>query len=212
MTAKKMLALMLMFGMAVPLWAEYGQQELDDNVLRQNTNQIEPNAGKWRTWVISSGKDFLVPPPPGAWETRGEFLSVAELISHNNAQTKQQIAFWDAGAPAYRWLDMIHSRLFAGGTATAYPHRVYTYLTQAIYDATIATWESKYYHKRQRPSEFDHSLSPAVEVPNSPSYPSEHAATAQAAATVLGYFFPDEAQSFQSLAEQAGWSRVLAGV
>jgi membrane-associated phospholipid phosphatase len=33
-----------------------------------------------------------------------------------------------------------------------------------------------------------------------------------AAATVLTYFFPAEAQSFQTMAEQAGWSRVLAGV
>ena len=26
--------------------------------------QIEPNAGSWQTWVISSGRDFRVPPPP----------------------------------------------------------------------------------------------------------------------------------------------------
>jgi membrane-associated phospholipid phosphatase len=49
-------------------------------------------------------------------------------------------------------------------------------------------------------------------VPNSPSYPSEHAAAAQAAATVLAYLLPAEAASFQSMAEQAGWSRVLAGL
>src|SRR5438067_9613985 len=49
-------------------------------------------------------------------------------------------------------------------------------------------------------------------MPDSPSYPSEHAATAQAAAAVLAYMLPAEAQSFQTMAEQAGWSRVLAGV
>jgi len=49
-------------------------------------------------------------------------------------------------------------------------------------------------------------------VPNSPSYPSEHAATAQAAAAVLAYFLPTEAHSFQAMAEEAGWSRVLAGL
>jgi len=212
MTAKKVLAFVLAFAIAVPLWAQDTGQELSDNARRQRTNQIEPKAGKWRTWVIPSGKDFLAPPPPELWETRGEFLSLAELISHNNAQTRQQIAFWDAGAPAYRWMDMIHSRLFAAVPTSAYPHRVYTYLAQAIYDATIATWESKYTYNRPRPTEFDRRLPAEVEVPNSPSYPSEHAATAQAAATVLGYFLPAEAQSFQSMAEQAGWSRVLAGV
>ncbi|WSH21886.1 phosphatase PAP2 family protein [Rhizobium ruizarguesonis] len=45
-----------------------------------------------------------------------------------------------------------------------------------------------------------------------PSYPSEHAAAAGAAATVLSYFFPDEASSFQAMAEEAAQSRVLAGV
>src|SRR5262249_31071429 len=51
-----------------------------------------------------------------------------------------------------------------------------------------------------------------VAVPDSPSYPSEHAAAAQAAASVLAYLLPAEAQTFQTMAEQAGWSRVLAGV
>ena len=82
----------------------------------------------------------------------------------------------------------------------------------AMYDATIATWESKYFYNRRRPSELDHKLPTALPVPNSPSYPSEHAAAAQAAATVLAYFLPAEAQSFQTMADQAGWSRVLAGL
>src|SRR5438067_5691630 len=49
-------------------------------------------------------------------------------------------------------------------------------------------------------------------MPDSPSYPSEDAATAQAAAAILAYFLPAEAQAFQAMAEQAGWSRVLAGL
>jgi len=81
-----------------------------------------------------------------------------------------------------------------------------------MYDATIAAWESKYAYNRMRPSERDHKLPIALPVPNSPSYPSEHAAVAQAAASVLAYFLPGEAQAFQTMAEQAGWSRVLAGL
>jgi membrane-associated phospholipid phosphatase len=137
---------------------------------------------------------------------------LAGLMSHNDAQVQQQIAFWDAGAPAYRWIDMINARLLAGTATTPYPHRVYTYVAQAMYDATIATWESKYHYRRPRPSEEDRRLPTVLSVPDSPSYPSEHAATAQAAAAVLAYFLPAEAQSFQTLAEQAGWSRVQAGL
>jgi membrane-associated phospholipid phosphatase len=103
---------------------------------------------------------------------------------------------------------MINARLLAGTPATAYPHRVYTYVALAMYDATIATWESKYFYNRPRPSELDDDLPTALPVPNIPSYRSEHAAAAQAAASVLAHFLPAEAQSFQSMAEAAGWSRV----
>ncbi|MFN0119670.1 MAG: vanadium-dependent haloperoxidase [Blastocatellia bacterium] len=174
--------------------------------------QVEPDAGKWRTWVISSGRDFRVPPPPGRRETRAELRELAKLIGRNDAQAKEQIAFWDAGTPAYRWIDLINQRIMAATPTTAFPHRVYTYVALAMYDATIATWESKYHYHRSRPSELDPTLETAADVPGSPSYPSEHAAAAQAAAAVLAHFLPAEARTFQTMAEQAGWSRVQAGL
>jgi hypothetical protein len=78
------------------------------------------------------------------------------------------------------------------------------YLRAAMPHMRDTSWESKYFYDRRRPSELDHKLPTALPVPNSPSYPSEHAATAQAAATVLAHFLPAEAQAFQSMAEQAG--------
>jgi membrane-associated phospholipid phosphatase len=181
--------------------------------LRAQTNgQIEPGAGKWRTRVISSGKDYRVAPPPGFKATKMELRKLAELVSQNDEQVKEQIAYWDAGAPGYRWMDLLNARIMAGTPTTPFPHRVYTYVALAMYDATIATWESKYYYNRPRPSELERWLPTALPVPNSPSYPSEHAAAAQAAATVLAHFLPAEAQTFQAMAEQASWSRVRAGL
>ena len=38
-------------------------------VLAQTAAQIEPKAGAWKTWVISSGKDFRVfVLLPGLWD------------------------------------------------------------------------------------------------------------------------------------------------
>jgi hypothetical protein len=108
-------------------------------------DQVEPNAGNWRTWVISSGRDYRVPAPPGPAETQAELRSLADLIGSNNEQVRQQIAFWDAGAPTYRWIDLINSRLLAGTPTTLYPHRVHAYVALAMYDAKIAAWESKYF-------------------------------------------------------------------
>ena len=175
---------------------------------------IEPGAGEWKTWVISSGRDYRLPPPPGRAQTRAELRALADLISQNGTDAQAQIAFWDAGAPAYRWLDLINARALAGAPIAAplSSGRVYTYVALAMYDATVATWESKQFYGRRRPSEVDHRLETALPVPDSPSYPSEHAAAAQAAATVLAHFLPAEAAAFQQMAEEAGWSRVLAGL
>ena len=173
---------------------------------------IEPDAGTWKTWVISSGEDFRVPPPPDASATAAESVQVRDLMAQTNAEATAKITFWDAGSPGYRWIDWVNNRFFQGQKLPPNSFRIYTYLTMAISDATIAAWESKYFYDRKRPGELDPTLATAVATPASPSYPSEHAAAAGAAATVLAYFFPDEASSFQAMAEEAAHSRVQAGV
>jgi len=82
----------------------------------------------------------------------------------------------------------------------------------AISDATIAAWDSKYAYNRSHPSDLDPAVAPVVAVPQSPSYPSEHAVTAGAAAAVLEYLFPDQATEFADMADEAATSRVMAGV
>ena len=172
---------------------------------------VEPGAGKWKTWVISSGTDYRVLPPPDAEVTQGELDALASL-NLKDPGIRQVVSYWDAGAPSYRWMDLINSRAVANTPTSAYIHRVYTYVALAMHDATIAAWDAKYAYNRPRPSVADKRVIPTVDVPQSPSYPSEHSATAQAAASVLAYFLPSEGQGFQAQAEQAGWSRVLAGV
>lgn len=82
----------------------------------------------------------------------------------------------------------------------------------AIYDAMVAAWDTKYAYQRKRPTEVDVSLVTALPNPPSPAYPAEHAVAAGAAAAVLSYLFPDRAPYFVEKAEEAGRSRLLAGV
>jgi hypothetical protein len=49
---------------------------------------------------------------------------------------------------------------------------------------TMAAWNSKYAYNREHPSDLDPTVAPVVAVPQSPSYPSEHAAAAGASAAV----------------------------
>src|SRR5205823_4709816 len=90
--------------------------------------------------------------------------------------------------------------------------RAWTYVSLAMYDATIAAWESKYFYNRPRPSATDPSIRPRLATPCSPSYPSDYAATAAAASEVLAYLLPNEAEALRGLAEEASRTRLSAGL
>ncbi len=85
-------------------------------------------------------------------------------------------------------------------------------LSIAISDATVAAWDAKYTFNRPRPSELDGTLRTVLSDPRGPSYPSERAVVAGAASGIPTYLFPDDAPVFTAAAEQAGVSRLMAGV
>ena len=85
-------------------------------------------------------------------------------------------------------------------------------LSVAIYDATVAAWDSKYAYNRLRPTVVDPSLMAALPNPQSPSYPSEHATVVGAASTVLAYLFPDRADDFKARARESAQVWVQAGL
>ncbi len=173
---------------------------------------VEPKAGTWKTWIISSAKDFRVPPPPDASATAGELPWLRDAVAETHPSIVNSVTFWSAGAPAYQWIELINNRSLSGASVTPYSQRLYAYVALAMHDATVATWDSKYLYNRQRPLDVDPTLKTRLPTPRSPSYPSEHAATAAAAAGVLAYFFPNEAESFQAMAEEAGKSQLYAGL
>jgi len=177
-------------------------------VLAQET----PRAGEWRTWVIASGKAHAVTAPPNVEATRGELDWVRSAAAEQNPQIVEQIRFWDAGPPSYRWMEMIANRQSAGMSVGAHFVRAYAYAAMAIHDATVAAHQAKSEYGRMRPSAADGTIRPRVAVPQSASYPSDYAATAAAAATVMAYLVPGEAEYFLQMAEEAGKSRLYAGV
>ncbi len=174
--------------------------------------RVEPAAGTWKPWVLTTLDDVRPAPPPSRASTQEEIEWLHIVVPQVDAATARKIAYWDAGSPAYRWIQLMTEREVKALPLTAYPTRAYAYVAAAMYDATIATWEAKYANNRPRPSELDASVPVRVSVPASPSYPSEHSAVAAAAAEVLSYLIPAEAESFRVLAEEAGISRLLAGV
>jgi membrane-associated phospholipid phosphatase len=171
---------------------------------------IEPNAGSWETRVLESGDQFRLPAPDES-TTKAELTQLEALVTDRDAEALASIAYWDAGAPAYRWNNLAIQHMLGNGVVGLRAARALSLLNVAITDATIAAWDTKYTYNRPRPATLSPELGTALPTPHSPAYPSEHAVTAGAASAVLGYLFPEEAATFAALAEEAGTSRLLAG-
>lgn len=174
--------------------------------------QQMPNAGAWKTWIIPSGSQHNVPPPPDAAASREELNWLKGLNAASDPRIAEQIRYWDAGPPSYRWMDLVSKRQSAGLPIGRSMVHLSTYVSLAIYDATVAAWNAKYTYRKARPQDDDPSIVAHVPVPQNPSYPSDYAATAAAAAGVMAFLIPSEAASLRNLAEEAGKSRLYAGV
>ena len=173
---------------------------------------VAPDAGRWQTWVLSAPDQVKVPAPPGQTAARQELEEMKALAGQLDAATRDQIAYWDAGSPSYRWIEIALDQFRTKPITSPRTVRGMSLLNVAIYDAMVAAWNAKYTYNRPRPSVIDPALAPLVAVPNSPSYPSEQAVAAGAAAAILGYLYPDDAAGFAAKAEEAAQSRVRAGV
>jgi membrane-associated phospholipid phosphatase len=174
--------------------------------------QIEPQAGEWQTWVLESNDQVRPAQPPDQAASLAEVAEMKTLMAQRDDTAATQIAYWDAGTPSYRWIEIALGQLKSKPITNPRIARGMSLMNVAIYDAMVAAWDAKYTYNRQRPYQLDPALVPAVRSPNSPSYPSEHAVAAGAAATILGYLYPDDAAGFEAKAEEAAQSRVLAGV
>jgi len=169
--------------------------------------QVEPEAGNWKTWFITSGKDYRLPAPSSY---KNEIPEVLARQKNLDAKTKQQIIFWNAGSPGYHWQEMMN-KLWAVDTGR-YGALANMLLGAATYDATIAAWDTKYAYKRPRPFVADNKIKIYTVKPESPSFPCENSVAAGVAVTIFSHFYPAMADSVKRLAQQQMDSRVAAGV
>jgi membrane-associated phospholipid phosphatase len=209
---RRLLALALVSLAALNIFCERDLAQDPSASQQAAASTIEPKAGTWRTWVLASGDQLRLQPPPNRKATRAEVKELQALESQRDAAALDIVNFWDAGSPSYRWERMAADEAAKNGLGTPRAARVFSLVSIAIYDAMVAAWDSKYAYNRPRPSEFNSSLTTVLPNPNSPSYPSEHAVAAGAASIILAFLFPADAKLFSDKADEAGRSRLLAGV
>lgn len=171
-----------------------------------------PTAGGWQPWVLNSGDQFRLPPPPDAAATRAELERLRPLVTAADPETRSRITWWGAVAPSYRWNRIALDAALAANLPANIAARHLALLHTTLADAMIAAWDSKSAHGRPRPASVDPTLRTALPNPADPSYPDEHAVGAAVAATILTELFPQRAATFAALAEEAGRMRMLAGL
>ena len=167
-------------------------------------------AANWKLWMLDNPQQIVVSAPPNGAQSKTELQSVKQRISKVDQKKLTEIKYWDAGAPAYRWNQILPG--FVQLKPAAMLRLPGSWMNIAIYDATILAWKEKIKYKRSRPAGLDHSLKTVVNTPATYSYPCEHSVTAAAAATIIAYFFPEKADSVLQMAHAASQSRVDAGV
>jgi membrane-associated phospholipid phosphatase len=169
--------------------------------------QTEPAAGTWKTWFISSGRDFRLSAPVASKNEIAEVLAAQKAL---DAEGLRQIEYWNAGSPGYHWQELMAATWQGDLSNTSV--LAYMLLNVAIYDATIAAWDTKYAYKRARPFLADRRIKLFGVKPESPSYPCEHSVAAGVATAIFARFFPKLADSVNHMSQRLMASRVAAGL
>ena len=169
----------------------------------------EPGAGQWRPWVLGSGSEIRVPPPPkpGSAATKRDEQGLKDAVA-KRTKAQQSAARAYTRAPAVEpWIEQNVQLVASKPKDVPASSRAYSNTSVAMYDAVIAAMHWKYADDRKAPP--GDSL---VSRSGDPSYPSEHAAMAGAASRTLAYLYPDYPKArLDERAEDAAQSLVAAG-
>jgi membrane-associated phospholipid phosphatase len=179
---------------------------------------VGPMFGGTTPYFLRSGSQFRPLPPP-AFNSPAFLEDLAEIRLLSDTRTPEQLAiarFWalPAGTPTTPgyWNQIAGDFIEGHGLNEREATHVFALMDAAMMDAMIGCWDAKYFYWYIRPSQFDAAITLPIGLPNHPSFPSGHSCQSAAATTVLTHFFPEHAADLQAQLEQAGLSRMYAGI
>ncbi len=184
---------------------------------------VQPLAGSWRTWVLSSGSALRAPAPPayGSPAYLAEGQELVKIRQDHNEDQERIARYWEGGEgtplPAGIWnrivIDYLRDHDVTGPEAV----RTLALVNVALADAGVAAWDSKYAYWTPRPENgirelIDPEWRPLLRTPLFPAYVSGHSTYSAAVAGVLAHLFPADADRFLAMGEEAGLSRLYGGI
>jgi hypothetical protein len=179
-----------------------------------------PNFGQVRAWMMTP-TDIVRerPSPPPSTSSAQMQQETAEVKRTADNLSKDQLAiaqFWNDGVSTYtppgHWNDIAAEYVQDARLSEVRAARAFALLNMAMHDGAVGCWEAKYFYFNPRPSQLNTGIKTSIGLPNFPAYTSGHSTFSAAAAEVLSYLFPGGASSFSALKDEAGISRLYAGI
>lgn len=181
------------------------------------TNPLLPLLGQMRTFFLRSGSQFRSPPPPTC--TSAEFRAALAEVRHiSDTRTPEQLAiaqFWamtTGSLVAGFWNGQVSDLVTRHRLNERRAAHALAFTNMTAMDANIACHDGKYTYWLIRPFQADVSITTPIGRPNHPSYPSNHACVSGAFAYALGALLHNERARLAAMADQAGESRIFAGI
>jgi hypothetical protein len=169
-------------------------------------------------------EDFLLSPDPPTYDSPAFQTALAEVYAMVSSGTPEQLAerlrialFWNKVPPngpftAGEWNRTADELIRSHHRTEAKAARILAYANAAAFDAQIDCFVTKYTWWVRRPAQVNSSITTAFATPNHPSYPSGHSCISSAFGAVLSDAFPSERSRLDALVEEAGMSRIYAGI
>jgi len=171
-------------------------------------------------WMMMNA-DFVNerPGPPPVVNSAEMATQLAEVKYYAQNLTRDREAIvlkWADGAgtvtPPGHWNQIAEGYIRDAHFSEVRAARAFALLNMAMHDAAVGCWETKYYYYTARPTQLDASIKTGTGIPNFPSYTSGHSTFSAAAAAVLSYLFPANADYFNAQATEASNSRLYGAI
>jgi hypothetical protein len=174
--------------------------------------------GSVKPYFMTTGLQFRPGAPP-AFNSPAFTSDVNEIVTMTANRTPAQFAaarHWDSPAgtstPVGVWDSIAASYVRNQNMDENAAAQVMAATQATIFDALIACWDAKYFYWTLRPSQANSAVSLAFPNPNFPAYPSGHSCVSAAGGRVLSAYFPARSADLANMVEEAGLSRMWAGI
>lgn len=179
---------------------------------------LTPLFGKVKMWNVPNVEATRpdVPPSPGSAEYEADVKKLKEYAKNRTVEHRRIANFWQDGLGTYtppgHWNEFANRFIVKYKLNTLRSARTLAYMNMAIMDGGISCWDAKYYYHYPRPIQTIEGFETIAGTPNFPSFTSGHSVFSAAAAEILAYVFPQEADLVRGWAEEAAISRVYGGI